>query len=386
MRIVHIMLTGTFTEGLGYQENLLTEYQVKHHHDVILVVPTQKRDDKGDIVETPEGEEYLSNDVLLVRKKNGNSVTKLFGWYACVPRVLEKYQPDFIFVHGLCTMIPGQAIRYKQKHPAVTIVADSHQDAGNTYTKGLICGTKIKLYRAMWKRWIQYVSRVYGTTSWRTTFAHEVYGIPKEKLDTLIMGVNIDSMPSDFQLVRSEVRKELEIPEDSFVFVNGGKINKYKNMKETLEIFNEINDSNTYFILFGKVFDDVKDEIEKLIKSNSHIKYLGFIDGTTTHRYLIASDFGMFPGRHSCLWEEAIGCGLPCVFGKYEEIDHTDVNGNCIRLENATEDSIRKVMKKVLDDKEFYTNIRANAHAAASSFSYHTIAEKSVECMEVDDE
>ena len=37
-------------------------------------------------------------------------------------------------------------------------------------------------------------------------------------------------------------------------------------------------------------------------------------------------------------------------------------------------------MKKVLEDKEYYAQLKANAEKASNEFSYHTIAEKSVEC------
>ena len=382
MRIMHIMMTGNFTEGRGYQENLLTEYQQKHGHEVILVVPPRKRGEDGSIIITDECTEYMTNGVLLIRVDFGKQVTRFLGYYSCVPKLLDKYAPDLVFVHGLCTLIPGQAIAYKKKHPSTKIVADSHQDEGNTYTTGIIHGTRLKIYRILWKHWIKNICKVYGTTSWRTDFAHRYYGIPENKLDTLIMGVNTDAMPENADKVREEVRKELNIPPEAFVFVFGGKMRKYRNIVEALEAFSEMKNDNTYFVVFGTIFEDVKNDVERLISENDHIKYLGFIDGSITCRYLMAADFGMYPGLHSVLWEESIGCGLPCVFQKYAEKDHTDVCGNCIRLENPDKNKIRQVMEKVVNDKAYYDELKQNAKKAAHAFSYHTIAEKSVECLE----
>lgn len=384
MRVLHILMTGSFTDGMGYQDNLLTEYQHKHGHEVILIAPNLKRNERGEMIETPEGEELLPNGVLVVRTKRSRKIFSSVGYYPSIFPLIKKYSPDMIFIHGLCTLIPQQAIAYKKNHPVVKIVADSHQDDENTYTAGLIHGTIIKFYKFKWKKWIKYVSKVYGTTSWRVSFAHKYYGIPEEKLDTLIMGVNSDALPSNPEQVRINVRKELGIPQDAFVFLNGGKIYKDKKITEALSAFEKMNNDKAYFILFGKIFDDVYDEIMPIISRCDHIKYLGFIDGKTVMNYLFAADFGVFPRLHSVLWEEAMGCELPCVFGRYPGGNHIDICDNCIIIDDYSENKILEVMNKVINDVEYYSVLKQNSIRTASAFSYHTIADKSVECMKED--
>ncbi len=132
---------------------------------------------------------------------------------------------------------------------------------------------------------------------------------------------------------------------------------------------------------FGTPLPDIKEEFDILVESDKRILYLGYIDSSIVHRYLFSADFGLFPGRHSVLWEEAIGCGLPCIFKKYEEHDHTDVNGNCIRMENFTENDICIIMMHLLSDSSYYQKMKKNANDIAPQFSYWTIAKKSVECF-----
>ena len=37
MRILHICVTGPYTDGFNYQENMLTKYQAKAGHEVHLI-------------------------------------------------------------------------------------------------------------------------------------------------------------------------------------------------------------------------------------------------------------------------------------------------------------------------------------------------------------
>lgn len=37
MKILHICVTGPYTDGFNYQENMLTKYQAKAGHDVYVI-------------------------------------------------------------------------------------------------------------------------------------------------------------------------------------------------------------------------------------------------------------------------------------------------------------------------------------------------------------
>ncbi|MCQ4822974.1 hypothetical protein, partial [Eubacterium callanderi] len=42
MKIVHVGLTAYFTEGMSYQDNLLTEQNIKDRHEVIYITDCQQ--------------------------------------------------------------------------------------------------------------------------------------------------------------------------------------------------------------------------------------------------------------------------------------------------------------------------------------------------------
>ncbi len=377
MKILNISLKCTFTPGLGYQENLLPEYQKKLGHDVILITTNQMRDKNGNVIFIEPGESILENGVRVIRIEI-NKFLACFGYYPQITELIDKIKPDFIFCHNLCTLIPLQAIRYQKKHSKVVLVSDNHQDISNGGKPGLKTSLIYLFYKILWKLWIKHFYKIYGTTGWRACYAHKKYGIPNDKLDTLLMGVDTDKIPKDKVSVRSEIRKELGIPESSFVFIHGGKLNNHKGIVESLRAFLTLN-NNCHFILIGKLFDDIKTEVIKLTENYSNIHYLGFINGEKIKEYLIASDFGVFPGRHSVIWEEAIGCGLPCVFGKYEDGNHMDICDNCILIDNPTEENIKSILQKVSIDKDYYKKLKINSVKASDSLSYYNIAQKSLE-------
>ncbi len=370
-----------FTEGYTYQDNLLPEYQRKLGHDVTIITGTLHRDTDGKIIDGELEDKILANGVRLVRIAIGNKIQRILGIYSTITKYLDELKPDLIYVHGLATHVPLYAINYKQNHPKVKLIADNHQDEGTTYTDKFPFNILLKYYKIRWKKWITYFEKIYGVTSWRVRFAHEIYGIPKEKLDTLIMGIDADKIPTDIMAVRKKVRDELNISDDMFVFITGGKLDHRKKTLETLRAFVQLKQEKIRLIVFGTPLPDIKEEFDILVESDKRILYLGYIDSSIVHRYLFSADFGLFPGRHSVLWEEAIGCGLPCIFKKYEEHDHTDVNGNCIRMENFTENDICIIMMHLLSDSSYYQKMKKNANDIAPQFSYWTIAKKSVECF-----
>ena len=240
MKILHICMNAPFTENYSYQDNLLTEYQHKQGHEILIVTTTRTRNSNGEIVNVEPGKKVLDNGTVLLRMELPNKIFTVFGIYPKLTKIMESYIPDMVFIHGLCSCIPSQAINYKKKHPKTHIVADNHQDLGTTKVKGFPFAWVMALHRLGWKKWIHNIDRVYGTTSWRKTFAHDFYGIPYEKLDILIMGIDSDKNPGDSNDVRINIRQELNIPENTFVFVTGGKLDNNKNIILAMKYFMRI--------------------------------------------------------------------------------------------------------------------------------------------------
>lgn len=379
MKILHICLNALYTEGYTYQDNLLPIYHKKLGHEVMILTNTKARNIKGNIIKLNESETISPNGVIVKRINCNNKFFNALGIHPKVSKILYKFKPDFIFLHGLCSFIPIQIIKYKKKNK-ITVVADNHLDEGITEVNKFPTKQILFIYKFFWKFWINHFNKIYAVTSWRKEFAKKYYNIPDDKLDILLMGIDSDKLPKDFINTRKTVRKKYNITDKTFLLIHGGKLDYNKKTIEILKAFSEIKNDNVNLLIFGSVINEIKKEFDFYLNNDKRIKYIGYKDSAEIHKLFIASDFGLFPGNHSVLWEEAIGCSLPCLFKKYSENDHTNVCDNCISINNNIE-SINKILNKILLDKEYYNYLKANSIKAAPYFSYKKIAEKSLECI-----
>lgn len=379
MRILNIAMGANFTEGYSYQDNLLSEYQHKLGHSVTVLTGLSTWNECGHKIQAAPCDKIMVNGVRLIRIKSGNIITNTAGYYPHISKILASIKPDLIFIHGLCNFIPVQAIKYKKNNPQTILVADNHQDKDNFNYKKFPFSMMVKLWRTGWKRWSKFFNYVYGTTAWRKDFAIDCYGIPEDKADVLPLGVDTDNLCKDASRVRCEIRNQLNIDKDAFVFIHGGKMNSDKRTIDILESFSKIKDNNIRLILFGSIAENIKPQFDDLLEKDQRIVYVGYVKSKSVHKYFYASDFSLFPGLHSVLWEEAIGCGLPGLYQSFSDHDHTNMHGNSILIKaEANSEEIFQIMEKVNLDKSFYENLKKNATRASHDFSYYDIAAKSI--------
>jgi hypothetical protein len=125
----------------------------------------------------------------------------------------------------------------------------------------------------------------------------------------------------------------------------------------------------------------MKSEVEQLIKGQDII-YIDWLASKKIHKYFFASDLAVFPGTHSVLWEEAVGLGLPCVFKKWEGIQHVDHGGNCLFIVDVNSSSIKDVLLTITEDKSTFEEMRLKAELLGSkTFIYSEIARRSIESI-----
>ena len=384
MNIVNICMGAPFTEGYTYQDSMLSDYQKRLGHDVTVITGLRTRDQNGKVVLTDPGECVLSNGVRLIRlapQGIGKIAHNVFGVFPEISRKLAELSPDFIMVHGLGSHAAQYAVRYKRSHPQVCLIADTHQDYGITNTNSIPLNIIAHYFRFRWRKWVHEFEKIYAVTSWRTAFAHEQYGIPYEKMDVLILGMDdrLIHLCEDEQN-RHDVREKYGIAQDAFLFVSGGKLDRNKGIIPMMRAFSGLQQENVRYLIFGSVGNDIEEEFHELLRNDSRMVHIGYIPSVETNNVMAAADFGLFAGLHSVLWEQAVGCGLPCLFRRYSENDHVNVGGNCIQIDTAEVDTILNIMRQVSDDENVYRTMKNAAQAAAEKFSYTAIAKKSVEC------
>lgn len=380
MKICNVVISNFYKEGFGYQENILPQKQMQNGHDVCIITchnnghnaPSEYINERGVRVIVLRKNESIFKGIPVLTA----GVDKSIGLYDS----LIKEAPDVIFVHGIYAHDYKWIIKYKRKNPNVKLFMDNHADYYNNKGYNSIAGklTRLLYSNPILKKMIPLVERFWGVTPWRVKFLREVYGIPSEKTDLLIMGgdeclVNWGKRNS----IRHEIRTKYNIPEDAFLIVSGGKIDRAKNFDKLIDAVIKLNNKNVYLLVFGKIEADMQYLNDF---SNPQIILTGWLPADDAYSLYLSADLGFFPGTHSVLWEQACLCGLPCVFKDWNGgFNHVDRNGNCILLKNPDVENICEQLKLLVDKKELYQNMKIRASEERLYFSYEDIAKRSIQ-------
>lgn len=380
MKIVHIAPNAPYNDYWGYQDNLLPKYQRKLGHDVSVIITNRMHKD-GKIVETDCSDYVLNDGVRIIRRAYKKIKLPKSGILTYIPvyALLEELKPDFIFYHGLVSYTIVDVIKYVKKHRDCKVVQDNHLDY-NIGADPKTLRDKIirKCYRLLNKYSIRYVDKVYGVTPWRKTYAEEYYGIPKAKTDVLIMGADDDQMNFENRAeIRKSIRKQYLIGEDDFLIVTGGKIDTKKKTDILMEACAGLKDVK--LIVFGEVADELKERFDELLK-NENIIYIGWIASDKVYEYFYAADLVVFPGQHSVLWEQACASKVPCVFEKWDGMDHVNNGGNSDFISPINAETVRNKIIELKFTEKYFEMKRIAESEKTDVYLYSNIAKKSLEC------
>ena len=386
MKIVHIAPNAPYNDYWGYQDNLLPKYHKKLGHDVTLIITNTMHKD-GKIVET-ECADYTLNDgvrVIRLQKKkyfhplitNINSRLPVFDY-------LKEIRPDFVFFHGLISTSILDVITYKRKiNPECKIVQDNHSDYYNDLKKPVVYSVLLRAFRrCLSKISLPYVSKVYGVTPWRKAYAEDYFRISPKKTDVLIMGADDEKIDFDNKkLIRESIRKKYSISDNDFLVVTGGKIDRSKKIDVLMEAVGCI--TGAKLIVFGNVSDDVKDDFEKLLSVHKNIIYIGWIPSDAVYDYFLSADLICFPGTHSVLWEQACASKVPCLFSKWDGMDHVNNGGNSDFISDVTVESLTDKIEKLLFTEKYFIMQSIAESEKTDIYLYSRIAEKSLESAQL---
>ena len=380
LKIFHIAPNAPYEEGWSYQENLLPKYQAKLGHQVILAVSTERHLEKDhgsfEDYQSPDGFRVIRQPITLSAVPFLRRVLKSLNVYD----LLCREKPDVIFHHGLISPTIHQAVRYKKEvNPDCVIIQDNHMDYNIGFTTDHLKGRILKgVYSRLYRSVDPYIHKVYGVTPWRQQYAQAIFGVPADKTDVLIMGADDDRLDFEHRdRIRAEHRQRYGIREDEFLIVTGGKIDAKKKIHLLMDAVEGL--SKVKLLICGTATPDFAEEFQKHL--NSNVIDAGWISSEQFYGYFFAADLVFFPGQHSVLWEQACASKVPCVFGKWDGMDHVDNGGNARFLDCDSPEQIRELILQLQFTPE-YRQMRAVAQSEKTDiYLYSRIAEKSLECV-----
>lgn len=380
-KIVHLCLSSFYIDGYSYQENMLPKYHVKLGYEVTVIASLVSFDKHGVRCYLKEGTYECHNDgykVIRIDYKKGflRSVYKKLRFYSNTYNLLVSENPDIIFVHNTSFGDAKCVKKYAKEHPEVSLFADSHADWINSARNFI---SKNILHKIIWRHYTQmllpYYRKTYGVLPIRCDFLHDVYSVPREKIELLPLGVDDDAIPPNTAEIKESIRSKLGIKNTDLVIITGGKIDELKNIHKLMQAFSLIDNNHMHLIIFGVIIPDFKEEFDKFMSKNIH--YVGWCNSEEVINYMLSADLACFPGTHSTLWEEAVGLSLPCILKDWEGMHHVDINGNCLFLKNDTIIDIKEVLLKITEANTL-KDLKQKAQLAAESFRYSEIARKAI--------
>lgn len=386
-KIVQIALCGSYNPKMGYQDNLLPKYYVDLGYECITIA-SQYYKENFKVIKSTSKYEFVDNYIKIIRLpykyKLPYKFNRVIRAYKGLYKELISIKPSIIFLHNFQFSSIFSVIKFAKKHPNVPIYVDSHTDYINSANNWI---SKNILHKIIWrfvaKKISKYVKVFWGVTPLRCRFLNEVYKIPERKIDLLVMGADTKKINFDKKdNIRFNLRKKYGIDKDDFLIITGGKIDELKKVSIVIEALNNFKNTNIKLLIFGNVNPNYKNVFDSIPKEHNII-IAGWINADEVYDYFLSSDLGIFVGTHSVLWEQAIGTGLPCIFKKWDGMDHVDIGENCILLNNITVENVINIVSKIHSNKNFYNNLKLNAvKKGIKYFSYYKIAKKSIEHKE----
>lgn len=381
MKILHLMLACFYIDNYSYQENYLPKYHKLAGHDVEIVASLFTFDENGNGKWLPKADKYINEHGIPVTRLDFAKVplSRRLRRYVCLKDELERISPDIIFIHGVQFADISVVVNYLKKQPNVTVYADNHSDFSNSAKSWI---SKNIQHKILWRHYAQkinpYVKRFYGVLPARVDFLADIYSLPREKIELLIMGTDDDAVKAAATPeVRKAIREKYNIADDDFLIMNGGKIDNFK--KQTLllmDAVNALNNPKVKLIVFGAVIPELKDEIEK--RCSDCVQYIGWVKAADSYQYFASCDLACFPGRHSVFWEQVAGQGIPLLVKKWDGTTHVDRGGNTRFLEKDSTEEIAEALTEILSGDN-YSKMLTAAQKVSAEFAYSNIARRSIE-------
>lgn len=384
MKILHCCLASVYIDNFSYQENILPKLHKLQGHDVQITASTETYINNEKLGYIPHGFYYTTENIPITRipysRFMPHFLAKKLRIYVGLSRILNDFHPEIIFLHDVQFISVWEIVRYAKNNP-VKIYADSHTDYMNSAKNWLSKNILHKIiYKWCTKKIEPFVIKFWGVTPSRRDFLIDFYRVNPNKVGLLVMGLDDSSIDfNDLEKSKITTRKNLNVNQDDFLIITGGKIVRRKNIHLVMQAIIELSELKIKLVVFGSVNSEIKSQIYELA-SSPNISYVGWINAHEIYKLLYASDLAVFPGAHSVLWEQAVGLGLPAIFKRWEGYQHVDLGGNCLFLDNVTTDEIKNLICKIYRDKKLYDSMKKVAvERGPDEFSYSRIARRALE-------
>lgn len=316
MRIAHIC-PSIFTDGLTYQENILVSQNVEDGHEVIVIASTEAIDKHTHSVQTQAGKSLTIDGVPLIRLpykkflpiRISRKVRALQG----LMKTLNSFQPDVILFHGAQSWEILNLRKYANQNSKVKCYADCHSDKYNSGRTWISKQFLHKLfYKMIIRRALPSLEKILCISLDVEEFVKSMYGIPKNRLEFYPLG-GIIYPDAEYQRLRALGRNRLGLHSNQILVLQTGKFNREKKLIESLRAFQSASVKNITLVVAGSIDEDIRLEVESLLKQQKNVLYIGWVDRNGLSELLCASDCYLQPGTQSATMQQALCARCPVI-------------------------------------------------------------------------
>ncbi|HCU22265.1 MAG TPA: hypothetical protein DF698_05145 [Candidatus Atribacteria bacterium] len=386
LKIIHICQY--YNDGYGYQENLLPKYQKKLGHDVKVI--TSNRTSFFSSGQRPKivgVGEYEDNGFTVHRLSILGEFKGKFVFFKGLRELLEEEKPDYIFHHGITSPSIITCAKYKAKNSSVFLVADNHAEYCNSARIPILSHL---YYRFLWtpliKRVSHHVDVFFSITPGCKAFAEKELSIPENKHKILYLGSDTEVNKYN-ETEGKKVRDLFGIQQDEIVAITAGKFDEKKRLDSLIKAFRKIDSQQTRLIIVGSFLQEEYEKyIDGCIGKDDRIIKVGWVQANELFKYFSASDFAVFPGGQSAVWQQTISCELPLVIKYWPGTEYLLSRDNGLFLFSDKQEEIEQALKVMVNSPKTRGEMRENAKIVRNEMlSYEVIAKQSVSFIDEKD-
>ncbi len=379
MKIVHV--EDGFFPSAGYQLNFLAKWNVRHGHEVVLVVgnsyaPWASVGFLGGSFERMDREYESQYGVKIIRVHSKARISGREVLERRLFQIVDDEKPDIVLVHGSDTLTALRFIR-KINLLSYPVIFDNHMleiASRNRFRSLFRFLVKHLFTRKLVKNRVPIVALSNSTKE----FVVKNYGMPRELVPVISLGTDTSIFFPDYT-EKMETRKEMGIPDESIAFIYTGKISPDKKVHLLAEAFQKEFQRSACLLVIGSGKGEYAEKFfRKLALSENKVLTFETQRMMDLPRFYRAADFAVWPGASSLSFYDAQACGLPVI------LENVDINRERLSSDNGflfepdSASYLRRVLESAtnMNDKDIRFMGEKGQRITYDNFSYDVIAQK----------
>lgn len=377
MNIVHITFAGAYTEGMTYQEVMLSNENLAAGHQVTVIASCYEYN-KGKIVIVPPLDILLPSGKRIIRLPYKRIINRFFSEklrkVTDLYDILDEIKPDVVFYHDIEGYELLTVSRYKRNNPNTALYVDTHSDeynsARNLFSKIIL---HKMIYHSFFMRSYKFFDKIFYISEDTKNFLIKTHNFKETNmLEFYPLGGKMISVEAK-KHIRNRIRDELKLSNDELLFVHSGKINELKRTLEILFNLEKLSSNKIKLVIIGTIEQDYMKKLSQYIHSQS-VLFLGWKDSQDLLDYISAADLYLQPGSQSAVMQNALCVGTPVLLFNY--ISHKVYDkGNIFLIDDYSQ--MYHIFKTILNNPTLLSKMSEKAFKFSRSYlDYKLLAER----------